>query len=320
MKNNKPTFIIGIDGGGTKTHAVITDRHGNILAEHFGGPSNFQIIGLEKAVETIFSLIRSCCESVGASTHNLLSVACGLTGAGRVGDQQRMAEGLHRYARKKKSPLNNIIIESDARIALEGAFKGGAGIILIAGTGSIAFGKDEKGRILRVGGWGRILGDEGSGYYIGKHGVTAVTRHLDGRGEKTTLTKMLAGKFGLTDQAAIINAVYKEGFDLASVAPLVMEAARKKDKVCTLIIEQAVIELAEHVRVAASEILSTTRSKVKSKVKLAFVGGLIANRTILSELLRKYIQENISLVSMIEPMASPAYGAAILAMRAQSKV
>jgi len=320
MRNKKQIFIVGVDGGGTKTHAVITDKQGNILAEHFGGPSNFQIIGVEKAAETIFSLIRSCCKSVDASTENLFSVACGLTGAGRVGDQQRMAEGLRRYARRKKSPLNNIIIESDARIALEGAFKGGAGIILIAGTGSIAFGKDEQERIHRVGGWGRILGDEGSGYYIGKLGVTAVTRHLDGRGEKTMLTKMIARKFGLTDQTAIINAVYKDGFDLASVAPLVMEAARKKDKVSTLIIEQAVIELAEHVRVASSKILSSTRSTVKSKVKLAFIGGLIANRTLLSELLRKYIQENISLVSIIEPMASPAYGAAILAMRAQSKL
>lgn len=308
-----------MDGGGTKTHAVITDHFGNILAEHVAGPTNFQIIGVEKAAETIFSLIQLCCESVHCSPKDVASVVCGLTGAGRVGDQKRMKEGLQRYARRKKSKLNSIIIESDARIALEGAFKGEAGVILIAGTGSIAFGKDEKGKIHRVGGWGRILGDEGSGYYIGRLGLTAVTHHLDGRGEKTALTKMIAKNFMLSDQTAIITAVYKNGFDVASVAPLVFEAAQKKDRVCAMIVEQAVIELAEHVRIASEKILSSSKAKVKSKVRLAFIGGLIAHQTLLSRLLRRYIQEEIPFVSLIEPMASPAYGAVVLGMHNSMK-
>ncbi|MEW5799819.1 MAG: BadF/BadG/BcrA/BcrD ATPase family protein [Bacteroidota bacterium] len=313
MKSQK--YFIGMDGGGTKTHAIIADGNGKILAEHVGGPSNFQIIGVEKAAETIYSLIQSCCESVPCTIKEIAAVVCGLTGAGRAGDQERMAKGLKQYAAKKKSKLQNVIIESDARIALEGAFKGEEGIILIAGTGSIAFGKDAKGKIHRVGGWGRILGDEGSGFYIGRLGLTAVTHHLDGRGEKTKLTSMIAKKFGLNDQTAIINAVYKNGFDVASVAPLVLEAASKKDRVCLLIVEQAAVMLAEHVKVAAKKILASSKAKVRSKVKLAFIGGLIANDTLLSQLLRRYISSTIPLAEIIQPMTSPAYGAVVIGMR-----
>lgn len=313
MKPKK--YVIGMDGGGTKTHAVIADGSGEILAEHVGGPSNFQIIGVEKAAETIFSLIQSCCESVPCAIQHIASVACGLTGAGRTGDQERMADGLKRYAARKKAKLQRVIIESDARIALEGAFKGGEGIILIAGTGSIAFGKDARGNIHRVGGWGRILGDEGSGYYIGRSGLTAVTHHLDGRGEKTKLTEMIAKTFRLNDQTAIINAVYKNGFDIASVAPLVLEAASKKDHVCLLIVEQAAVMLAEHVKVAAKMILASSRATVRSKVKLAFIGGLIANDTLLLRFLHRYISSTIPSADIIQPMASPAYGAVVMGMR-----
>ena len=313
MKSQK--YFIGMDGGGTKTFAIIANERGEVLGEHVGGPANFQIIGVEKAAETIFSLIRSCCDSANCSAKEISSVTCGLSGAGRIGDQERMADALKKFASKKKLRLRRVIVESDARIALEGAFKGGEGIILIAGTGSIAFGKDAKGKVCRVGGWGRILGDEGSGYFIGKSGLTAVTHHLDGRGESTKLTKMVSKKFGLTDQTAIINAVYKNGFDVASVAPLVLEAASKNDHVCLLIIEQAAVLLADHVKIAAKKILASSKSKVRSKVKVAFIGGLIANDTLLSNLLSRCIISNIPSVEIIRPMASPAYGAVVMAMQ-----
>lgn len=311
----QPTFVIGMDGGGTKTHAVITNRHGHILAEHVSGPSNFQIIGVEKSAAVIFSLVERCCESVGCTTQDIACVACGLTGAGRFGDQKRMADGLKKYARARTSPLKKIIIDSDARIALEGAFNGEAGIILIAGTGSIAFGKDARGNVHRVGGWGRILGDEGSGYYIGRLALTAVTHHRDGRGKSTILTRMIAKRFGLVDQTAIINAVYKNSFDVASVAPLVLEGAAKKDQICRWIVYSAVIALAEHVKAIAKRIERPSRKKVRTKIPLSFIGGLIANDTILSSKLRRYIGTNFPNIDIIAPRSTPAYGAALLGLR-----
>lgn len=312
---NKNQYIIGMDGGGTKTHAVIADSSGIVLAEHIAGPSNFQIIGVETAASTIYSLVLSCCESVGCTPKAVAAVVCGLTGAGRPGDQKRMADGLKKYARSKRTALKKVIIESDARVALEGAFNGNAGIILIAGTGSIAFGKDGKGIVHRVGGWGRILGDEGSGYYLGRLGLTAVAHAIDGRGVTTSLTKMIAKEFGLTDQTAIINAVYKNNFDVASVAPLVLTAAEKKDRVCRTIVEQSVLDLADHIEIASKKIDASRKSAVRSKIPVAFIGGLIANDTILYRLLSAFIRSNIPGVEIITPMSTPAFGAVILAMK-----
>jgi N-acetylglucosamine kinase-like BadF-type ATPase len=312
MKAQK--YFIGMDGGGTKTHAIIATTHGDIIAEHIGGPSNFQIIGVEKAAKTIFQLVQSCCESADCLIKEIETLSVGLAGAGRVGDQERMKAGIKKFAASKKLELKNIIVESDARIALEGAFKGDPGIILIAGTGSIAFGKDAKGKIHRVGGWGRLLGDEGGGYFIGQKGLTAVGLAIDGRGVKTKLSGMIARQFGLKDQTAIINAVYKNNFDLASVAPLVLKAAERNDQVCRLIIDNVTIELAAHVKVMERKISSSSHARIKSKIHLSFIGGLIANETLLARNLTGYIVANFPTIEIIQPMATPAFGAVVLAM------
>lgn len=310
MKSTR--FVIGMDGGGTKTAAIIAAFDGTIIAEHVAGPSNFQIIGVETAAQTIFALINECCRSAKCTPAQVSAVTLGLTGAGRAADQKRMANGLKAYALTQHVRLKKVIVESDARIALEGAFKGGPGIILIAGTGSIAFGKDAKGVVHRVGGWGRILGDEGSGFFIGRSGLTAVTRYIDGRGEKTVLAKMIAEKFGLADQTAIIAAVYKNSFDVASVAPLVLEAAQKNDQVCRLIIEQASTELTNHIRALGQKLAPASRNKIKAKIPVSFIGGLIANPTLLQRMLNAQLAGALPHIQVTEPMAPPAYGAVVM--------
>ena len=161
-------FIIGIDGGGTKTAAVIADVQGTILARRSGGPANFHISGVERASRTIVALMKDCCVSAGCSLNDVGASIIGLAGAGRAGDKKEIAKGILKVASSKNVKLRNLSIESDARVALEGAFKGGPGIVVIAGTGSIVYGKDVNGNIHRAGGWGRILGDEGSGFSIGR--------------------------------------------------------------------------------------------------------------------------------------------------------
>lgn len=307
-----------MDGGGTKTAAIIAALDGSIVAEHVAGPSNFQIIGIESAAQTIFSLITECCRSAHCLPSQIHAVTLGLTGAGRAADQKRMADGLRKYSRTQGVQLKKVIVESDARIALEGAFKGEPGIILIAGTGSIAFGKDTKGIVHRVGGWGRILGDEGSGFFIGRAGITAVTRFIDGRGNKTLLTKLLAEKFRLTDQTEIITAVYKDNFDVASVAPLVLEAAAKKDQVSRLIIEQAAAELTDHVRALAEKLLPVFCKKVKMKIPVSYIGGLIANDTLLQHLLTEQVTATLPHIHISEPMSPPAFGAVVMSLTALS--
>jgi N-acetylglucosamine kinase-like BadF-type ATPase len=307
-------FVIGIDGGGTKTAAMITDLKGNILAQHIAGPSNFQVMGVEKAARVILSLIKDCCNSVGCFPKNIRATTVGLAGAGRPDDKKRMVNGLRRLTSSKKVPLRNVRIESDALIALEGAFSGGAGIILIAGSGSIAFGKDEKGTIHRAGGWGRILGDEGSGFFIGKHALTVVCRYLDGRSAPTLLTAMVAKKFGLKTSTDIISAVYKDNLNIAAIAPLVFEAGEQGDAAASEIIQLASIELAEHVRALVTKIQEGKEETVRRKIPLSFIGGLIAEETPLTRALRRQILNSLPNIDIVVPMAPPVYGAVLMAL------
>jgi glucosamine kinase len=312
---NQSEYIVGIDGGGTKTRAIITRRDGAILSEHIGGPSNMQVLGVEKTVETILQLIRACCKSATCDFTQLAAVGCGLAGVGREADQRRMEQELRETAVRQHFALNKIIVVSDARIALEGAFQGGPGIILIAGTGSIAFGKSANGDIHRVGGWGRYLDDEGSGYFIGKSALAAVGRYLDGFGPKTTLVNDLSTTFGFNNQAVIIDAIYKNNFDIATVAPLVMRGVEQKDKVCKEIIHLAVLALGNYVRVMAKRINPSAGRKKSDPLRLVFIGGLISNDTVLSKMLKRYIEKNIHQVRIVPPMASPAEGAVLLTMK-----
>ncbi len=310
----KETFVIGIDGGGTKTAGIIADRKGNILGEETSGPSNFQIIGPEKAAQTILSVMDACAAKAGKPLDKVKAAVAGLTGAGRPADQERMKRALSEAADLKGIAIEHVAVESDARIALEGAFKGSAGIILIAGTGSIAFGKTLEGKVFRVGGWGRLLGDEGSGYAIGRDALNAVTRNLDGRGKETLLTKLAAERFGLTDQEAIIHAVYRGGFDMSSVAPVVLEAAAQKDTESERILNRAAFELTEHVRTLTFKLEGATRAPRK-KIPLAFIGSLLTEKTVLATIVKHKIEFSIPQITVIKPQAPPAFGAVLMALR-----
>jgi N-acetylglucosamine kinase-like BadF-type ATPase len=242
------------------------------------------------------------------------AAVAGLTGAGRPADQQRMREAFLDHLRKEGLPSEHVAIESDARIALEGAFKGSAGIILIAGTGSIAFGKTQEGEVFRVGGWGRVLGDEGSGYSIGRDALNLVTRNLDGRGKETLLTKLVADRFGLKDQESIIQAVYRGNFDIASVAPLVIEAANLHDTESERVLNRAAFELTEHIRTLTFILEGATRA-ARQKIPLSFVGSLLDKQTTLSKIVKHKIEFSIPQITVVRPQATPAFGAVLMALR-----
>lgn len=310
----KKEFVIGIDGGGTKTAAMLADMQGNVIAEETAGASNFQIIGTDKSADVLLDLIRKCCKAAGCSFADVQCIVAGLTGAGRDSDKKQMNDALVALAKENRITLNQVVIESDARIALEGAFRGQAGIILIAGTGSIAFAKDHSGAIYRTGGWGRLLGDEGSGHTIGRDGLNAVTRHLDGRGKETLLTKLVAKEFGLSSQEKIIAAVYREQFDVASVAPLVIQTAQKGDAECARILNKATFELSEHVRALVKKIEKSAR--VVRKIPLSFVGSVITSDNVLTKILANKITFSLPQITVVKPQTTPAYGAVLMAIQA----
>jgi N-acetylglucosamine kinase len=303
MKNR---YLVGLDGGGTKTKCVITDFDFNPLYTCAGGASNFLIIGTEKVSETILSLVQESINHLNISEKEVASIFIGTTGAGRITDADKLKNDFIKYASSKGFSFLNFNVDSDARIALEGAFMGKSGALLIAGTGSIIFGKDSSGNVHRVGGFGRFLGDEGSGNTLGRKGLTAIAKDFDGRSEKTSLTEQLKKHFGIENSAQLITEVYRNNFDMASFAPHVIETAKDGDETAIKIIEDESDELILHVK-SIYKMIGT------EKLKLCLVGGTIATENFYAELFRKKVNEQLPAVSIIPAENPPEIGAAFMA-------
>ncbi|MCX8056304.1 MAG: hypothetical protein N3F03_01680 [Ignavibacteria bacterium] len=305
---NNGKYVIGIDGGATKTTAVLADLNRNIIAEKSSGPANFLIIGTDKVAKTISDLILDLCNEAEVNIQNIEAICMGLTGAGREEDAEKIKNAVLDYWQKNyANQIKNLIVTSDARIALEGAFSGRPGIILIAGTGSIIFGKDRMGQLYRVGGFGRYIGDEGGGYSIGRLGLQTLAKFFDGRGPETKLYYRLKDILNINTAEDLINKVYKENLDFATIAPFVIQCAEEGDEPCREILRREAEELVLHIKAIKDKI------KVRT-VYISFIGGLLTGENYYSKLLRKIILQKIEGVNVILPEHPPAYGAVLLAM------
>jgi N-acetylglucosamine kinase-like BadF-type ATPase len=308
-------YVLGVDGGGTKTLGLIADLSGTVLGRGIGGSSNPQVVGFEKAAEVVLKVVRECCRRVGCHpTKHLKAVVVGLAGAGREPDRRRVETEIRKLGRKTNVPLKNLRVESDARIALEGALGGESGIVLISGTGSIGFAKDPDGRVHRVGGWGRTIGDEGSGFAIGRAALVAIVRHLDGRGQSTILTKFASKSFGLSNPQTIIAKIYQSHFEVSRLAPLALKAAAKGDKVSKEILDDASCELAEHVRVLEAKLSRSHQPSGGWKTNLVLLGRMLEGPNYFSQALRKRIKSLFPSIRVSSPKKSPVYGAVLLAL------
>ncbi len=298
-------YFIGIDGGGTKTKAVLVDENLNNINEGIGGPSNFLVFDINDVTNSIIELLSQITNDANIPLSNIKSILIGTAGAGRRDDAQRLENSVLKKAKENNIDINNFKVESDARIALEGAFAGKPGSILIAGTGSIMFGKDSQENIHRVGGFGRILGDEGSGFHIGRAGLSAVAKSFDSRNNGTLLAQLLEDKFNIADSTQLINEVYKNGFDIPQVAPLVIEAAAKNDKICIDILISEIDELVEHI--------SAMKEKINEEIlSVSLIGGTITTDNYYANLFRARVGK-IPSVKLKNAELPPEIGAALMA-------
>jgi N-acetylglucosamine kinase-like BadF-type ATPase len=313
MKSNG--FVLGIDGGGTKTLGLLTDLNGRVLARGVGGASNPQVVGFTQAAGVVLKVMRDCCRRVGCHPKHLKAIVVGLAGVGRELDRRRAENEIRKLGQKTNVPLKNLRVESDARIALEGAFGGESGIVLISGTGSIGFAKDPDGSVHRVGGWGRTIGDEGSGFAVGRAALIAIARAIDGRGQPTILTKWASKSFGLSNPQSIISKIYQNHFDVSRIAPLVLKAASKGDKVSKDILDDAAHELADHVRVLVKRLRRSDKPSEGAKMNLVLLGGMLEGSNYLSRVLRKKIKSLFPTVQIRSAKKSPVYGAVLLALK-----
>ncbi|MEE9429515.1 MAG: BadF/BadG/BcrA/BcrD ATPase family protein [Melioribacteraceae bacterium] len=299
-------YFIGIDGGGTKTKCVLTDENLNIKFQIQSGPSHFLTIGVDVVSETIVGLIQACLTNGNISSNELSAIVLGTTGAGRVADAEKLELAVNKLAKTNNLDLPVFKVVSDARIALEGAFSGKPGSILIAGTGSIMFGKDRAGEIHRVGGFGRLIGDEGSGLTLGRRGLSIVAKYFDGRIKETLLAKKVINKFGIANQSELITKVYSDEIKTQHVAPLVIEAASEGDEFCNKILNEETDELILHI--------ATMNKKLnEEKMKLVFIGGTITNENFYSQMLKDKIKLYLPNVVLQQADYPPEVGAVIMA-------
>lgn len=300
------SLFIGIDGGGSKTKCVVCDDSLKIIYETQSGPSNFLTIGTKKVSETILNLILDCTEALNISLSQINRIVLGTTGAGRENDALKLEQAVYEETSATELTPNSFKVVSDARIALEGAFSSLPGSILIAGTGSIMFGKDKEGRIHRVGGFGRLIGDEGSGLTIGRKGINLLAKYYDGRIQGSLLTNKIENQFDISNHEQLISKVYSDELKIQKIAPLVMEAAAEGDDLCNAILDSETDELLMH-------IVSMSKKLNEESMKLVFIGGTITNDNIYSKMLREKIKLFLPQIIIQQPDYPPEIGAVILA-------
>ncbi|HLF15596.1 MAG TPA: BadF/BadG/BcrA/BcrD ATPase family protein [Bacteroidota bacterium] len=302
--------VVGIDGGGTKTRALLVGFDGVILAEATGGASNIQKKGVPEAAELFFDLVQKCAEKAEAPHSAIAHVVVGAAGAGRPSTRSELSAAISALAQKNKFPLSQVTVETDARIALEAAFPGKPVIALIGGTGSIALYRADDLRIHRAGGWGSIIGDEGSGYAIARDACAAVMRHYDGRSEKTLLTEKLLAHFDLREVEDLIPKIHAEKTEIAPFAEKVCQAVAERDRVARQILLKHAAELVEHVRILA------LAHPPKNKLPVCLMGGLLENENEYSKLVREKLVATLPQIVVQKPKFPAAFGAAILGMNA----
>src|SRR5205085_2564078 len=208
-------LYLGIDGGGTHTVALLAGYGGAILGRGAAGPSNRQAGGAGRALAALDEAVRAAFAAAGRTRGPVASACLGLAGADRPEDQAVIREWAERVRL-----AGQVEVTSDAAILLAAGTPEGWGLVLIAGTGSIAFGRAADGRRARAGGWGHLLGDEGSAYALVMAALQAVARAADGRGPATGLTERLLARLGVSQPQGLITAVYRSGRDRADLVVL----------------------------------------------------------------------------------------------------
>ena len=204
--------IIGIDAGGTKTVCLLADADGTVVSRSRGTGANLQAVG-ELQVEKVLHEVME--QAIGDRGVVPAAICLGIAGVDRPEDQAVIQAIMKRIGFKAR-----ILIVNDALVALEAGAPGQPGVVVISGTGSIAYGRNAAGQAARSGGWGYVLGDEGSGYWIGRAALRAVLRAADYRGPRTVLTQMLLDHFQVAQPQALIHAVYHNHLSPAAIGTL----------------------------------------------------------------------------------------------------
>jgi len=260
-------FVAGIDGGGSKTRVILADLEGNHVADVVGGGSAMAPGRGDHSAEVIASLVRIAMNEAGFNEGRPRVLVAGVAGVGRVVENRALTMAL-----EDLEIADEVVVQGDGEIALTDAFGSGAGIILISGTGSIAYGRSPARVLARCGGWGPAFGDEGSGAWIGRKALAIVACAADGREPETALTGTILTAAQVNEPQELIPwGIAATPRELAALAPVVFNAASAGDARANALVGLAVEELVLHIRALALKLFGDDRAAIP----VAFSGGLL---------------------------------------------
>ncbi|MEP6492822.1 MAG: BadF/BadG/BcrA/BcrD ATPase family protein [bacterium] len=302
------TFIvIGIDGGGSKTHAVVADDQGQTIAEMVGPGSAVRPGQADHSANVIADVVRDALASCEMTHVTPRALCVGVAGAGREIERQQLWQAL-----VSRDLAAELVIHSDFSIALDDAFADGPGVLMISGTGSVAFGRGPTGTTARCGGWGPVCGDEGSGAWIGRRALSVVTAAADGREPETALTGALLTAAQVNETADLIGwAADATPAKLATLAQVVLSVADSGDLRANAIVSLAVEELVLHVRSLARQLFGDERASLP----LALSGGMMTRGSTLRKRFEHRIKTAIPGAQLRSDPVVPARGAVRAALR-----
>ncbi len=299
-------LFLGVDGGGTKTHIVLMKHSGEIVCEGLAGPSNPLRVGVETAVGNIIKAVNDACDEGAVSRGDIVAATLGLAGVRRADLRQRVRERF-----MKSLGVANVVVVTDAEIALYATTRGKPGLVVIAGTGSICLGKNAEGKIAISGGWGPLAGDEGGGVGIAQTALHSVAKASDGRGTATSLSDRAAEYFRASGPENLIVAIYSPQVDntrIAGFAKFVVEAAQDGDAVATGILKDAGYELGLAARAVILKL-----GLAKTKVPIGCVGSVFNAGEMLTRDMIDTIRKVAPQAFLTKPDVLPAQAAAIMA-------
>lgn len=298
-------LVLGVDGGGTKTRAVITNAAEEVLGEGLAGPSNPLRVGVVPAALAVRVAVERACAAARVRRGDILAAQVGLAGSRRSDLRERMREALAGLG------INPLEVVTDADIALFGATEGKPGLIIIAGTGSICCGVNGRGKRVCAGGWGPLAGDEGGGSWIARRALQAVAKGADGRGPVTSLDAAACDYFNVAKSDDIALAIYNPSMTnqvIAGFTRRVVGEAARGDSVARSIVEEAGRELGA----AAVAVIRGLRMR-RERFQVSYVGGVFAA----GEIIFKPLTEEIARVApgafLAPPLIAPAEAAARMA-------
>lgn len=311
-------YFLGFDGGGTKTECVLVAADGTVLARAMGGPSNPVRSGFTRAWFSLSEAADVVMSRQKITSRHIRGVCAGIGGASRSSVVRKLSQFF-----ENSFPNAEIEVTTDLEIAFDAAFGAGEGIILVAGTGSAALGRDGAGRQARAGGRGPWFSDEGSGFEIGRRAVAAVLLASEDRGPATALEDFLFEYLQTRDWNALVDQISKEADSVfPKLFPLVAEVADAGDVVASEILSIAAHSLALLASSVAERLGAVNRKsrlgyEASNEIPIALVGGMHGRSRTFDSALDNALTQLIPRRKYVELAVTPAEAAARIASRAK---